>query len=270
MQKPPTTVVANVLAGGAVAEISIPWTVPSPIATHTLYALLDPADAINEADESNNLLTITAVTPDVAVSSIQSYYYPAHEAVPAAVIANNGPLTATNVTVEFRAETITGTVRYTTTIPSLAPNGSELVVITATIDVSTWAEGDYTHYVVVDGGNSIVEPDETDNIAPFVIKVRPDMVIYAGDVAVSGNDVTVTVRNWGTADASNVIITGYADTITGTVLFTDTLASLSVDGVVTNTYTIASQPTKIIVVADPEALIAEISRNNNTGIWLAP
>jgi len=273
-----THTLAGPLPGGASAEVRIRWTVPvTPVQPHTLYAVVDPDNAIAESNEANNVLTLTTVTPDVAVASVKTYYYDQHNVVPLAVIANNGPVTATNVLVEFRAEAITGTVEYTAVIAELPPQ--DLVAITTTWNVAGWEVGEYTYYAVVDSEDTIFEVNEEDNWDYFPVKVLPDLVIYSGDVQAnlteSGGPVTVTLRNWGTADAVDVPVVLYEGPIitpSATALYTWTVASLPVDsdGDVQLVTTLAHRPNRLFAIADPQHTLAEISRHNNVALLNQP
>jgi hypothetical protein len=259
-------------------DVSIRWTVPlTPVQPHTLHAVVDPDGVITESVEANNTLTLTTTTPDVAVASVKTYYYDQHDVVPLAVIANNGPVTATDVLVEFRQDTVTGTVQHTQTIPELAPQALE--AITTTWDVSGWAEGEHTYYAVVDSDDALFEVNEDDNAEVFPVKVRPDLVIYSGDVqadlTTSGGPVTVTVRNWGTADASDVPVTLYEGpviTTSATALHTWTVASLPVDsdGDVRLTTTLDHRPSQLFAIADPQRTITEVTEHNNVALTRQP
>lgn len=273
-----TRTIAGPLAGGASADVTIRWTVPvTPVQPHTLYAVVDPDNEIDESNEANNDLTLTTVTPDVAIASVKTYYYDQHNVVPLAVIANNGPVTATNVLVEFRAEAITGTVQHTAVITELAPQG--LVAITTTWNVAGWDAGEYTYYAVVDSEDTIYEVNEEDNWDYFPVKVLPDLVIYSGDVQAalteSGGPVTVTVRNWGTADAADVPVVLYEGSVittSATALYTWTVASLPVDsdGDVQLVTTLDHRPNRLFAIADPQQTLAEISRHNNIALLNQP
>ncbi|MCP4540094.1 MAG: hypothetical protein GY832_23395, partial [Chloroflexi bacterium] len=271
------TVTVGPLAGGVSEQVSIQWTVPlTPVQPHTLYAVIDPSDVITETDEVNNVISLTTTLPDVAVSSVKAYYYDQHNIVPLAMVANNGPITATDILVEFREGTVTGTVRHSHTITQLAPYG--LTAVTTTWNVSTWGEGDYTYYVVLDSGDTIIEVNETDNWDYFPIKVLPDLVIYSGDVQasldpVTGGPVTVTVRNWGIADAANVQVALYEGpviTTAATALYTWTVPSLPVDGDVILNTTIDHRPNRLFAIADPSRVITEVEEYNNVALTVQP
>ncbi|MBD3268421.1 hypothetical protein GF373_17275, partial [bacterium] len=272
-----TLVISGPLAGGASEQVSIRWTVPvTPVQSHTLHAILDPSDLITEADETNNVISLTTTLPDLAVSSVKTYYYDQQQVIPLAVIANNGPITATNILVEFRENTVTGTVRHSDTITQLVPY--DLVAITTTWDVSAWSGGDHTYYAVVDSGNAITEVDESDNNAVFPVKVMPDLVIYSGDVQadldpVSGGPVTVTVHNWGTADVADATVTLYeGPTITASVtaLYTWTVPSLALDGDTTLNMTLDHRPNRLFAIADPGRVITEVEESNNAALLIQP
>ncbi len=273
-----THTISGPLAGGATAEVSILWTVPvTPVQPHTLYAIIDPAGVITESMETNNTLTLTTVTPDVAIASVKTYYYDQHNIVPLAVVANNGPVTATNVLVEFRAEAITGTVMHSAVVDELAPYG--LTTITTTWNVASWTSGEYTYYAVVDSADTIYEVNEDDNWDYFPVKVLPDLVIYSGDVQAglteSGGPVTVTVRNWGTADAMDVPVVLYEGpviTTSATALYTWTVVSLLVDsdGDIQLVTTLDHRPNRLFAIADPQQVITEVEKYNNIALLVQP
>ena len=273
-----TYAISGPLAGGATADVTIRWTVPvTSVQPHTLYAVVDPVGVITENLENNNTLTLTTVTADVAIASVKTYYYDQHNVVPLAVVANNGPVTATNFLVEFRAEAITGTVMHSAVIDELAPYG--LTAITTTWNVAGWETGEYTYYAVVDSADTIYEVNEDDNWDYFPVKVLPDLVIYSGDVQAdlteSGGPVTVTVRNWGTADAADVPVVLYEGpviTSSATALHTWTVASLPVDsdGDVQLVTTLDHRPNRLFAIADPQHVITEVEEYNNVALLVQP
>jgi hypothetical protein len=64
-----------------------------------------------------------------------------------------------------------------------------------------------------------------------------------------------------------VLLVAYADTITGTILFNDTIPNIVVDGEVVVTHTVTSSFDRIYVVVDPNNTYREIKEENNTGIY---
>jgi hypothetical protein len=259
------------VSAGETISAEIQWTIPEETSTSkTIYAIVDPNDLVLESDETNNQLILTTILPDLIVSSASSNYYDQHTVVPAAVIYNNGKLAAENVLVEFREGAVDGTVIYSEVIPIIEKEG--FVAVSTEISVEGWEKGAYEYYVTIDSGDSILEVDEENNTDNYIIEVLPDLVIYAGDISATlsetGGPVEVTIRNWGTSDATNIMVSLYEGPdidLTRTPIYTWNAASLSVDEIVTLSTTIDYLPDHLFAVIDPDNVIEELEEKNNVG-----
>ena len=138
----------NVLGAGRAATVSVEWAVPSEPVSHTLTVRVDPYDAIEEWDEDNDVQVVTVI-PDLTVSEIYARYQPGQEDVLVkALISNTGALEALTTTVEFRQETVTGTLLSTVDLAPLAAGQS--AVVTATWPISGVSGGWHYIYAIVD------------------------------------------------------------------------------------------------------------------------
>jgi subtilase family serine protease len=185
------------------------------------------------------------------------------------VIYNNGKLSSENVLVQFREGAIDGPVVYSEVIPLIEKEG--MIAVSTEINVSGWTPGNYKYFVTIDENAEIEEVDDTNNSDYFSIAVMPDLVIYAGDIVATleegiGGPVNVTVRNWGTYDASKVTVNLYEGPdidLTKTPLQTWNISSLAVDGVTTLTTTVDHIPYNLFAVVDPDNIYEEIEESNN-------
>ena len=266
-----TQTLGSVLAAGASHTFTTTWTVPAGAVPHTLYAVADPADAIAERSEINNTASRSLMTPDLRVNDALVAYYPNQIVYPVAIIGNTGPISATNITVEMRLGTITGTLLYSGTIASLQPD--EAAVVTTTVDVSGYAVGSYPIHTLVDPENTVAEAYEDNNSDAVLLHVLPDLVILAGDVVTSplGADtsIEVTIHNRGVAAASAFTVTVYSgETITDTnpVVFITVVNSLAVDGEVTVSGVITGSPAHLYAVVNLERSLPELDESNNIAL----
>ncbi len=145
------------------------------------------------------------------------------------------------------------------------------------------AEGNHTIWVSADADNTISECDKTNNFVSLPVYVTsglPDLSLTAEDMVApsiipegSLADVLITVRNLGTLQASNVLVRLYAgNPATGGKLIgaDQIIPSITAGGVATvktawNTLG-AQGTTYLYAVVDPDALIADTNRGNNTAI----
>ena len=214
----------NVLGAGRAATVSVEWAVPSEPVSHTLTVRVDPYDAIEEWDEDNDVQVVTVI-PDLTVSEIYARYQPGQEDVLVkALISNTGALEALTTTVEFRQETVTGTLLSTVDLAPLAAGQS--AVVTATWPISGVSGGWHYIYAIVDPADTVVELNEGNNTGRTVVKVLPDLALYPGDIDLGtnlygGTAVTVGVRNEGVYGASGAVVgLYYSMPISGTVPLT--------------------------------------------------
>ncbi len=258
-----------VTAGSSVTA-DVQWLVPvDTVTSRSIFAIVDPNGLIDERDETNNQASLTTILPDLTVSSVSSYNYDQQKVVPLAVIYNNGKLPAENVLVQFRDGALDGPIVYSEVVPLIEKEG--MVAVSTEINVLGWTPGNYQYYVTIDENAEITEMDETNNADYFSIAVMPDLVIYAGDITATlqegvGGQVDVTVRNWGTFDASNVTVNLYEGPdidLTKTPLHSWSIPLLAVDGVTTVSTTIDHIPYNLFAVVDPDNIYEEIDESNN-------
>jgi len=205
------------------SETSISWTIPSASA-HTIYAVIDPLNTIEELDEGDNIAykNLTSATlPDLSIASADigvspSAPTPGEAVTITATVRNKGETAAWNVTMDFYDgdPQSGGANLYAATIPLINAGSS------ATFNLTTnFGAGDHDIYIVIDKTNSIEEGNETNNQAIKIIQVGGgvDLSITTNDISfspanpVEGNTVTVTatIHNESETGVTNVLVRFY-------------------------------------------------------------
>lgn len=160
----------NLLVAGDVAEAVLNWTVPTNDALRVLHAVVDSANALAESDESNNTGILTFQLPDVQVVQVRVDEHGDGRVDLTAVLRNNGPVTATNVPVLFRADS-----------RNIATNviGGLLPGMEAEITLTVYAQLTFTNLpalleVVADPQNLIAESNKENNSLSRMVVLLTD------------------------------------------------------------------------------------------------
>ncbi|MCX7911555.1 MAG: Ig-like domain-containing protein [Dehalococcoidales bacterium] len=193
------------LEPGATSTVTYIWTAQA--GTHTIRAVADETDLINEGDETNNetILYLTALAPDLIVSSITwSPQNPSKDdnVTFTATIKNQGQGRSDACQVGYA---VGDDYRSVLTVDALDPGKSSNITFNWTMR----SETDVPISVVVDPLNIVVEGDETNNSLTVSLSPSlPDLVVSnitwnpgnpsAGDKIT----FTATVRNQGTGRAT--------------------------------------------------------------------
>jgi len=277
---------------GETKVVSTDWTVPTTLATHDIYVLVDPINEIPEENETNNIAYITTVLPDLTPDSTLVTYPndgTSKEIIINATIANKGHVAASNIPVgfyysEYLSFRENKTFIANQTIDTLNPNSSQ--TLSLAWNVSSLEPRNYYVFAVVDENNTILEGDETNNIRRALVKAAPDLSINGGSIQLSTNlegDITVdmTVTNEGYFDAENVTVQAfssspyYLNTTTNTLvlnttamLFNETISVLPSKSNTTISKIWSAPPGdyRIYVLVDPNASIPETNELNNLAV----
>jgi len=165
------TAAAGQIAAGGSATAALTWNVsPADAGEHVVYAVVDPANAILEMDETNNAdLAAADVLPDLAVRG--SYYavpfggQPPNPLPITLELRNQGVAAARDVRVKVVSGDPFAPERpalYETVVPALAVGASQ--TLRANISLPGW--GDV--YAVVDPLWALDELSESNNLALLV------------------------------------------------------------------------------------------------------
>ena len=208
--------------GAAIFATSV-WDTLDQAGVHTLFAVLDPDDALEEVSElDNQAATEIEVLPapvgaDLEISADEILVDPAQPAeLPAslsfsAVVRNFGQTDAVDVRVVlWRGDPVAGSVADETAV-SVAARSSAPVSF---VDVLS-EPGEQLYTIQADADDAISEDDETNNSAQATVGTLAglDLAVDAADVAVTGptllgRDVSLdaVVRNRGTVDSPSFVV----------------------------------------------------------------
>jgi subtilase family serine protease len=218
------------LAAGATSTGPVTLTVPASLGSAGIYyvlAVADGAHAVVEADETNNtgpawevrigpdLVVDTVAGPATAVAGESMTVTdttrnrgvgPARASVTRFYISAKAAFDATAVAIGQRE------------VPPLAAGGVSTGSATVAIPAGLGAASTYYVLAMADGGNAVVERDETNNTgAAWTVRIGPDLVVDAltgPGTAMSGETITITdsTRNRGVSPAAPTITRYYFST----------------------------------------------------------
>ncbi len=243
---------------GTVVTATLAWTAPAAInSAHSLDAIVDPDDTIAETFEDNNIATITAFAPrlvaDWAVreSSTETLTYTLH-------LHNAGPSPAqAPIPVTLRATTPDGVVLATgQTDDDVAPGAQVAVTVIVTEPMQLRGQSEDGWLVA---GDPV--PDRG-NAWPVALGVWPDLTLTAADLQVS-ESIQVTVRNVGVLTATNVTLNARHGGLTGTLVYSGTLGTLTPGDNATASFPAPDVPLDLWARVDPDNRIRESDETNN-------
>ncbi|MCK5804336.1 MAG: hypothetical protein KAI66_15975, partial [Lentisphaeria bacterium] len=155
------TVISGVLASGAVADVSVNWTVPTDaVEGLTIFVVVDPDNVYNERDTANNTATAGVLQPDIVLDSLYLETVGPDSYVATVRIVNEGTIPAENIVIGLYENDGAGAL-LAQDVVSLAPAAS--VVRSFAVVPSARAAGDFIVFSAADPGDLIVEVLETNN-----------------------------------------------------------------------------------------------------------
>ncbi len=259
------------LTAGYTATAQVTWTVSTPAAVHTLKARVDPNGEVAETDETNNEATLTTVLPDLVVDWAYTdarYVIGENNSITVTARVRNAGTGTTqrSFSVSLRADDpLTGTEVLSTMVGSgLSPGAVETMTLIL-YDPASVLGGTHVGWVVVDTQNSITEADEGNNAAVTALNVLPDLTLSAEDVSGSG-PLDITLHNNGLITATGVPLTVRSGSMTGTLLYSGTLPTVSPGESASINATILPGTYTLFVQADPADVIAELDECNNLAV----
>lgn len=241
-----TTATTKALNPGEYQDITFAWS-NGDIGTHQIYAMADGSNIVSECNESDNQTGLNAAIeqglPDLKVTSEDITLPPGHYTEGSSItitasIKNIGPASAQNVLVKlYNGNPGAGGIQIgnTQTISGIDANSQASLIFT--FDTLGYA-GTNVLYIAVDPVNAIIEANESNNTASFIIELappsKPDLTITSSDITFSslnpkeGDTFTIqaTVHNRG-LDASNIEVFLYdGDPTSGTILNQKTISQI--------------------------------------------
>ena len=160
------------LEGAATNTVTALWVVPEPATNHVLYAVADPANAVTEFNETNNVQSVSIGGVDLAVSLL-NYTVETNGAVRViAQVQNLGaPSAGTNVLAIRRAAS-TNAPLITVAVPSLEPG--RLAQLALDLPPGTQPEGEAIYTLRADESTATSDVDTNNNTSTFAVNLWLD------------------------------------------------------------------------------------------------
>jgi len=152
------------LPAGSNVSMGIRWLVPQTSTAVRVYAVIDPDAVQNDRNRANNARWISILAPDLVVDSTMAQCALSNHYIVSAQVLNAGALPVTTAfDVVFKADSPTGTVLATVSIPALAVTGAYNAAFEW--DLSGVAEPSFSKlvYYQVDPSNLVVETSKDNN-----------------------------------------------------------------------------------------------------------
>jgi hypothetical protein len=156
-----TTTVAGPLKAGDVATASLAWVLPATTHPLTLYAVADPASAIDSLNRGDNLLNLVVALPDLSVTAVTAERIGVLGHLIKVTVANLGGTDSPPSTVSLRQGSATGTILATLAVPALTPQSS--IELPHEWNTSGLTGTSVTIVAVVDEADTLVEGNEANN-----------------------------------------------------------------------------------------------------------
>ncbi len=272
------------LAPGGGVTVTVYWDSLNKPGARTLFAVLDPDNAVAELSESDNVTSVTLQVapapalpdleiqaPDIAVSPAQPTSLPVDLAISVSV-RNLGQADVPAAVVELRhGDPATGSpiARQTVALPG---RSSAVVNFVYTLTAS----GATTLSAVADPDGVVAEDREDNNAASRTITpgTSLDLAVADSDLSIAGtpfpgNDVTfkAVIHNRGTVDAPSTAVRFQVSdgTTTREIGRTPVLLAAGQSAERTVTWRVDEEGSlRLLVTVDPDSLLPESDETNNT------
>jgi len=161
----------GVVAGGDSTITTMAWGVSNSLASHILYAIVDPAQVQSDRDRNNNTAVVPGiVSPDVEIDSILVQNAGPRDRSITVRLSNTGTLPINSTTVTLRRDSVTGSVMTTLSNPQVIPSGA--------FNDLTWMwhnppldSTSVELYAIADEANAIAEFDESNNTSHTTVSL---------------------------------------------------------------------------------------------------
>ncbi|HBG04780.1 MAG: hypothetical protein A2075_01105 [Geobacteraceae bacterium GWC2_58_44] len=162
-----TAMISDILKPGDARLVSLSWTIPAGTAPVEVFAVIDPAAAIDPLNRANNVTSRKMSLPDPAIRGTIWQSLGATRYVPIITVTNNGGTPSPATTLTVRRDSATGPVLATIPVAPLARFAS--VDYSFDWDISASKQRNYTVIATIDEENALVEKDKLNNSSQMVI-----------------------------------------------------------------------------------------------------
>jgi hypothetical protein len=160
------------LEGAATNMVSALWVVPEPATNHFLYAVADPAGALTEFDEANNIQSLSIGGTDLAVSLVSQMAETNGAVRVIAQVQNLGAPSATNSVLAIRRAGSTNAPLATSAVPLLEPG--RLAQVALDLPAGTQPEGEQFYTLRADETLVTSDVDTNNNVTSFAVNLWLD------------------------------------------------------------------------------------------------
>jgi hypothetical protein len=206
-----TAVLSATLAPGDEQQVSVLWT-PIPTTTpFSIYAVIDPSQAIDDVNRSNNAISRLVVKPDLAIQSLRWERGGDNSVSVTARIVNVGSLPSAPTSVSFKRDSSEGALLASMPLAALNPDQSADVSIQW--DTTGLGAPEYLLNIKADEGGQLDEYDKANNLATLTVSLNPSapaVHIDATGYGVAENAGSVQIAVTRTGDTSGAATVAYS------------------------------------------------------------
>lgn len=188
-----SAVIPSIMLPGEEETVSAEWTVPVTEESIILYVVVDPEGLIEGEVDSNNILTLECLFPDIEAAFLSRKSITGNLFSLIGSVQNTGVLDTGAFTVEIRKDSADGELLYQETIENLEPN--EIRQVTCLWDTAGVVMEDLRLYLIADAGDGVAELDDKNNT--YIMRINP-VLFQKGDINGDGeiniSDVILCLR----------------------------------------------------------------------------
>ena len=257
------------LAAGQVVTLTASTLPPATGGVRTLSAVADAAHTIAEIDESNNVVSLAAFGPDLALEQLSPEQQGSQLEL-RAVVRNLGPARSPASRLALYQTSLSGTPLLSEPLPALA--AGEAVTLTLSWDLGALPAGEYELLAAANPDQVDFAERVTDNNQlGFSLRLGPDLAIapetvWTTPLAGAQVQVMVLVQNLGNTAAPQSALAFYrrGDLDAGSLAYTAGVPILEAGQAVTVTAELGGPfACGLYILADPAQEVDEITRGNN-------
>ena len=160
------------LEGAATNTVSALWVVPEPATNHRLFAVADPAGAVAEFDEANNMQSLSVGGTDLAVSLVSHTAETNGALRVIAQVQNLGAPSATNSVLAIRRSGSTNAPLTAVAVPLLEPG--RLAQVALDLPAGTQPEGEAVYRLFADETRVVADVETNNNTTAFAVNLWVD------------------------------------------------------------------------------------------------
>ena len=164
--------VSGWLEGAATNSVSALWVVPEPPTNRTIYAVVDPSNAVGEFNETNNTQKVSIGGTDLAVTLVSANAESNGAVRIIAQVQNLGAPTATNSVLAIRRAGQTNAPLAMTAIPLLEPG--RLAQVALDLPAGTHQPGESFYTLSADDTHATTDVNTNNNTTTFAVMLWLD------------------------------------------------------------------------------------------------